>query len=214
MRKHFLICFITVCLLFPVLSQGKVKPTKGLFPRQDYISQVSKAFFKKVSLTQPLISKVAFFIRTETYLSAYIELAVFVSKNEYFTNLFPSIEKDFPTLINELRNTKKEIEPTNYTDFQTRIQATDAGLFKVSLYVLANDYQGNYLSGEDAFRLWNIILSLIEKAYKDKKGDRIENAEILNISSHLIFFKDYKKWEKQSAKLIKKNTKELQKKEK
>jgi hypothetical protein len=51
--------------------------------------------------------------------------------------------------------------------------------------------------------LWNILWRITEHVFK--KGEKTaEHAAILNLSSHFVFFKKHKKWQKKAARILKK----------
>jgi hypothetical protein len=46
-------------------------------------------------------------------------------------------------------------------------------------------------------------VDITDEAYKEG-GKSAENAAILKVSSHFVFFKNYKKWENKAGKIVKK----------
>jgi hypothetical protein len=206
MKRTMQIIILSVIVsvsVFHVLHALPAVKSAGLFPRKDYVDKHSKVFFKKVNLTQPLIAKVEFFVRTETYLSAYIDLAVFIVKNDYFSALVPVIEKEFPSFIEQFASYKKELQVENYTEYMKKQGMSKFGFYLSAIYTLSVDYNNNMLSGDDAFRLWNILSDIIDTTYKED-GKTLEDAAVLKVASHFIFFKNYNKWEKKAAKILKK----------
>lgn len=190
-----------VCLLFSGIFSAERKET--LFPEQDYVTHYSKSFFKKVNLSQPLISNAEFFVRTETYLSAYIYLAIFVVKNDYYGKLIPQIEANHESLIKQLGELKKEIRIENYPSYIVKLNTGKLSFFLSLIALMVRDYNNNALSGEDAFRVWNILFDMITQVYKGKTKDP-EDAALLEAATHFIFFKDYVKWDKKASKIMKK----------
>ncbi|MGE5343949.1 MAG: hypothetical protein ACM3SY_20955 [Candidatus Omnitrophota bacterium] len=216
MRKAWVFVMFVFVFGFIFVAAGSIgcplwaeRPTKGLFPRKDYVAECSKSFFKKVNANLPLISKVEFFIRTETYYSAYLELALFVSKNEYMNQWIPEVEKEFPSLVEAFAIQKKEFQIENYKDFQTKLGVDDLTYYVLTLHALSEDFRNNLLSGDEAFRLWHMVLAMTERAYK-AGGLSEENGAILKVSSHLVFFKDYQKWGKRANRVSTKSTKSTQ----
>ncbi|MCP4147727.1 MAG: hypothetical protein GY757_08245 [bacterium] len=175
----------------------------ALFPDRDYMTKHSIAFFKKINLTFPLISRVEFFVKSGTYNSAYIYLAQTISKDNFFKNKFTQLETSNKTLIDAFTLHKKKFTFANLSKTLEQLTCSKKNFLLVLLYTLANDFKTNQLSGNCAFQMWNAILLITENAYKEKKKS-LENANALNLAAHLVFFKKAKKWQKKAKKIIKK----------
>jgi len=222
-----------------------------LFPRREYVRITSEAFFKHVNMSHPLIAKVDFFARSNAYLSAYLELALFLEKHPHINKILPAfaaLNKDISAYIERFTELKQDISETNYRGYVLRLKNLNGNLngalngdrpikingdginggingdrplkngaelkgdelkgdelkfYLTVLYTLVDDYRGNRLSGDFSFRMWNILLSLIETAYSAKEKT-VENAAILTAASQFIFFKNHKKWKKRALKILKK----------
>lgn len=197
-----------VTVLVIVLSQmvlGAPRKKEILFPKREYVNRVSKVFFKKVNIEQPLISKSIFFARSQAYRSAYIHLTHFIIKNNYYMGLLPRIKQAVEKHTESFDELKDTISIEHCLTFHEKMKITRLTFYFLVLHTLVDDYNNNRLSGTRAFRSWNILLNLTLDAYKKRKT--LEDAAILEISSHFIFFKKYKKWQKRSKKIIKKHKK-------
>ncbi len=198
-----IIVLFALLICQPGLAAKKEKEV--LFPRREFIKKYSRRFFKKVNLTQPLVAKVDFFARSNAYLSAYLAFAPFLDKHPYLKKILPHFEAVNKIEIEQFDHYKKEIGILNFMNYQEKLKAGKLTFYLSVLYTLVNDYHGNELSGDMAFRMWNILLNLTESAYKDKHKTA-ENAALLTVSSYFIFFKKHKKWLKRAKKILKKLT--------
>jgi hypothetical protein len=204
MKKKVILCWsVLVALMFQIYLQAAPRKQKEvLFPDREHVRAISKVFFKKVNLTLPAIEKVEFFTRTETYYSAYIHLTVFILKSRYYKGLLPRFAKNNVALIEKFNKFKHDLRVDNYDVFQEQLRVSNLTFYLLCLHALAKDYTTNKLSGNNAFKLWNLILYFTEKAQKVRKKNA-GVAALLTVSSNMIFFKKYKKWEKMAAKILK-----------
>lgn len=206
MRKVFVFLMMLAVMLThaaPTGASAAKKKKQILFPKREYVKRHSRLFFKEVSLTLPVISKVDFFARSEAYPSAYLQLSVYLSKHSYSKTLLPQFAKDHAPLIEAFGSLKKEMKPEQFTEMQEKLKIGKVTFYLLVLHTLVNDHTLNRLSGGDAFKLWNVVLYMTQQSYKGKKKT-VEDAAILTASARLIFFKKYKKWLKRAAKILKK----------
>ncbi|MCP5047518.1 MAG: hypothetical protein GY940_10125 [bacterium] len=202
MIKKQVIITLIVLLVFHAVVIGK-KKKEILFPRREYIKKQSRLFFKQMNMNHPLVEKVDFFARSKAYLSAYLAFSPFLVKHPFLKKILPWFEGEHKPLIEKFSQYKRDISIGNYPGYLELLKITKLQLYLLSLHMLVNDYQTNMLSGDSAFKLWNIMLKLSKSTYKDK-NKTVENAALLKLSSHFIFFKKYKKWQKKAAKILKK----------
>jgi hypothetical protein len=175
------------------------KKSEVLFPEREYVKKHSLVFFKKVNIEHPAIPRVAFFTRSDAYLSAYLYLTTYITKNAFFKEMLPSFQQENLQYIEAFNRNKQKLKIENYLDIQKELKMNNLKFYLSILYTLFTDHQKNKLSGNDAFKLWNILLAITESAYKGKPKTG-ENAEVLKISAHFVFFKKYKKWQKKGVK--------------
>jgi len=197
---------IALCLfLVGIHAYGAAKKKKTvLFPEREYINKHSVLFFKKVNLSFPPISRVDFYVKSGTYRSAYINLTETVTKNQYLKEILPRFGEDNRSLIETFdEKYKKNLEIETYPQVLQQLKITHVKFHLLLVYTIINDYNTSSLSGKNAFKLWNILLKTTEKAYKEK-GKTADRAAILSLSSHFVFFKKAKKWEKKARKIMKK----------
>lgn len=206
MRKPIVFLIMVAIMLIATVHTGASAARKKkqiLFPQREYVKRQSRLFFKEVSLTQPIISKVDFFARSEAYPSAYLQLSVYLSKHRYSRTLLPRFAKDRGPLIGAFANLKKEMKLEQFAETQEKLKIGKVTFYLLILHTLVNDHNLNRLSGEDAFKLWNVVLHMTKQSYKGK-NKTVEDAAILTASARLIFFKKYKKWLKKAGKILKK----------
>lgn len=185
-------------------AEAATKKKMVLFPEREYIKKHSGPFFKKVNLTFPPISRVAFYVKSGTYRSAYINLTEAVTKNEYLKEILPRFGEDNRSLIETFNEKyKKDLRIETYPQVFEQLKIGNVKFHLLLIHTLINDYNTSSLSGKNAFKLWNILLKTTDKAYKEK-GKNAEKAAILGLSSHFVFFKKAKKWEKKARKIMKK----------
>ena len=87
---------LIIMILMGVVSQIYTYPRKKkeiLFPGREYVKKHSEVFFKKVDTKHPVIAKVDFFTRSGAYLSAYLNLTIYVIKNNYLKEMLPLFGK-------------------------------------------------------------------------------------------------------------------------
>ena len=197
---------LVIMILLAAASQTYTCPREekeALFPGREYVKKQSEVFFKKVDTKHPSITKVDFFTRSEAYLSAYLNLTIYVTKNSYLKEILPLFEKENRLYIEKFNKYKEKVKLENYFYTGKELKVTSLKFYLLVLYTLFNDYQNNELSGNNAFNLWNILLAITESTYKNR-NKTAENAAILEISSHFVFFKKHKKWQKKARKMLKK----------
>ena len=186
-----------------LLLEAGMKDDEVLFPRREYVKRQSELFFKQVSLNQPLVEKVAFFANSNAYLSAYMAFSPYLEKQAFFKKLFSEFEMKKKERIKQFKESQKSLTIENYPQFLKKMGCGKTTLALTILYSLVVEYRGNSLSGDTAFRLWNVFLKLTEAAFEEKEK-LLDNAALLTMASHLVFFKKVKKWQKQSQKILKK----------
>jgi hypothetical protein len=197
-----LIIIILISLLVQLYGLSR-KKSEVLFPGREYVKKQSEVFFKKVDTKHPSITKVDFFTRSEAYLSAYLNLTIYVIKNNYLKEKLLLFEKENLPYIEKFNQYKQKLKIENYLGVRDELKVTHLKFYLLVLYTLFNDYQNNKLSGNNAFILWNILLAITESTYKSR-NKTAENAAILEISSHFVFFKKHKKWQKKAKKMLRK----------
>jgi hypothetical protein len=202
MRKYTIIFILVLMLLGQMVTEAK-KKQEILFPKREYVKKQSLLFFKQVNLNHPFISKVEFFARSNAYLSAYIAFSPFVAKSIYFKKILPPFVQKNKTLIDKFEQLKKKLTIETHTYDMKNFQAGKLTYYLLILHTLVQDNSENKLSGDMAFRLWNILLRLTKVTFKEKENS-IENAALLSVASHLNFFKKSKKWLKKAKKILKK----------
>lgn len=205
MKNQKVITIVLCLLLLGIYTAEAAKKKKMvLFPEREYIKKHSVPFFKKVNLTFPPISRVDFYVKSGTYRSAYINLTETVTKNEYLKTILPRFGENNRSLIDTFNEKyKKDLEIESYPQVLEALKISKVKFHLLLIHTLINDYNGSSLSGKNAFKLWNIFLKITEKTYK-KKGNTAEKGAVLGLSSHFVFFKKAKKWEKKARKIIKK----------
>jgi len=204
MRKAVIFLLVAVMAAQSgMLATAAAKKKEILFPQREYIKRHSRLFFKEVSLTLPIISKVDFFARSEAYSSAYLELSIYLSKHSYSKTLLPQFAESHGPLIEAFDTLKKEMTLEQYGETQVKLKTGKTAFYLLVLYTLVSDYNKSRLSGETAFKLWNVVLQMTLQSYRGKKKT-VEDAAILTASARLICFKNYKKWLKKAAKILKK----------
>lgn len=202
MRKA-VVLFIMLALAAPAGAWASGKKKEILFPKREYVKRHSRLFFKEVSLTLPIISKVDFFARSEAYPSAYLQLSNYLSKHSFAKTLLPRFAENRASLIESFDTIKKELKLEQFTEMREKLKTGKVTFYLLVLHTLVNDHALNRLSGETAFKLWNVVLHMTQQSYKGKKKT-VEDAAILTASARLIFFKKYKKWLKKAGKILKK----------
>ncbi len=218
------VCFLVLVVLLASglsLLEGK-KKKKGdiLFPEREYIRTLSAPFFEKVNLTFPTLTKVDFFVKSQTYRSAFMHLSGAAVKIDYFSKILPAFQAGHPELIPVFEREhlhKLKLEEYPYMMEQLKVDPLTFQL--LILNTLFSHYKGNRLSGPNAFKLWVVFLDLTEKAFADKskinkaegrKGIEkhlsrvVANAAMLRVASHFVFFKRVPRWRKKSRKILKK----------
>ncbi len=205
-RKIILVtALMLLSLSLASLAYGQKLKKMILFPDREYIKKHSDLFFKKVNLSFPPISRVEFFVRTATYPSAYIYLTRHITAMPVFKEITgPFTEKNRETMDRFAETTKKNIRLEGYQALTKELKVSKAQLYLLAMSVLFEEYPGNRLSGNRAFKMWNIMQLLTEDVYKNKKVPPRDRLVILALSSRLVFFKKALKWEKKSKKLLKK----------
>lgn len=204
--RWILICMVLLSMAVSLAGDWPGDKKKVLFPEREHMKKHSEIFFKEVNLTFPPISKVAFFVRTGTYNSAYINLTYFISKADFIKPIYPNFLEKNRELVETFNQTHKaKLTVRNYLEIQKKLNLEKAPVkfYLLLLTTLLEDYQGNRLSGKNAFKTWYILLKLTESAYKQKEKT-IERAAILKLSSRMVFFRRAEKWKKKSAKILKK----------
>ena len=202
LNARFLILLLVMTAVLPMAANPD-KRSEELFPEREYIKRQSEAFFKKVDTQHPVISRVEFFTSSEAYLTAYMNLTVYISKNNYLEEILPLFAEDNYALLETFSETLEKLKIGNYKVIQNELNMGSLKFYLAVLYALDNEYQRNRLSGGRAFTLWNILLAITENAYRQKENPA-QNGAILEVSSHLVFFKQHKKWRKKAKKLAKK----------
>jgi hypothetical protein len=209
MKKNhngWMIRILAISLCLPMTLSILAAPKKKkeiLFPQREYVKEQSRDFFKNVDLEHPSLAKVEFFTRSETYLSAYLNLTVFLVKNKPLQEILIAFEKNHHLAVDAFNKSLQKLEIENYPQIQKELQMPDLTFYHSLICALSRDYQNNRLSGNEAFRLWNILLQITENIFKKGKKTA-EHAAILEMSSHFSFFKKHKKWQKKAAKILKK----------
>jgi hypothetical protein len=203
-KRKWIVCAV-VLFIGLVTAHGQRFDKKGvLFPKREYIKKHSIKFFKNVNLTFPLISRVDFFVRSKAYRSAYINLSEVISKNRYLGEIMPRFEENNRELIDMFNEKyKKELRLEIYPLWLGEKKVSKIKFHLLLIYSIYNDYLNSKLSGDNAFKLWNFFLKMTEAAYKDKEKTA-ERAAILSLSSHFVFFKKAKKWQKKAGKILRK----------
>ena len=199
--KKRLVIIILILLQVQIYTYSR-KKSQVLFPEREYVKKHSQLFFKKVDTKHPVISKVDFFTRSRAYPSAYLYLTIYVTKNNYVKEMIPLFEKDNRLYIEKFNQHIQKLKIENYPGIREELKVNQLKFYLSVLYTLFSEYQNNKLSGNNAFKLWNILLAIIESAYKNR-NKTVENAAILEFSSHFIFFKKHKKWQKKAGKILK-----------
>jgi hypothetical protein len=202
MKKHIIISVLVLLMVGQIWAEAK-KKQEILFPKREYIKKQSILFFKQVNLGQPLISKVEFFARSNAYLSAYMAFSPIIAKSNYFKKILTPFAENNRDLIEKFAELKKKLAIESYAYDLKNLGCGKVTFFLLILHTLVEDNIANKLSGDMAFRLWNIILRLTQTTYKEKEKS-IQNAALLTLSSHLIFFKKSNKWLKKAKKILKK----------
>lgn len=205
MKKRKLIIFISVLLLGAISGVHAHNQKKTvLFPEREYIRKHSEVFFKKMNLKFPLISRVNFFVRSSAYRSAYINLSETITKNHFLKEILPRFRENNQSLIDTFNEKyKKDLAIESYGQQLQELNITKVKFHLLVVFTICNDYLNSKLSGTNAFKLWNILLKMTETAYKEK-GNTTERAAVLSLSSHFVFFKKAKKWQKKARKILKK----------
>lgn len=175
-----------------------------LFPKREYIKKHSEVFFKNINLNFPPIARVDFFVRSNAYRSAYINLSESISKNQYLGEIMPRFEENNRGLIDMFNEKYKEkFRVDVYPRWLEEEKVSKLKFQLLVIYSIYNDYHNSALSGDNAFRLWNIFLKMTEAVYKDKEKTA-EKAALLRFSSHFVFFKKAEKWKKKADKILRK----------
>lgn len=195
------LCLVVLGSVFPAAAQ---KDKMVLFPEREYVKKHSEIFFKKVNLGFPLLSRVEFFVKSETYPSAYINLSETISKIEYLQKILPRFGEQNYSLIESFNDQFKEtLTIETYPQTLKKLNISEVKFHLLLVHTIYDDYKKSRLSGDNAFKLWNILLKSTETAYKEK-GNPVEKAAILSLSSHFVFFNKAEKWKKKAQKLLKK----------
>lgn len=201
--QSIIVLLVVIGLTLPVLAGAQKKKKEILFPKREYVRRHSEIFFKAVSMNSPVVEKVVFFAKSEAYLSAYMAFSPYLIKHPWFRKLIPVFEAQNKELIQQFREHSKKINIENYGTYPGKLNADNLKIYLLVMHAIIRDYHENTLSGDAAFRYWNILFHLTQKAYKDKSKTPV-NAAILTASSHLVFFKKHKKWQKKAGKILKK----------
>lgn len=197
---------LVILLVLPCLAGSKKKKHEVLFPKREYVKRQSEIFFKAVSMNSPVIEKVVFFAKSEAYLSAYMAFSPYIHKHPWFNKLLIAFEAGNKELIEQFKEHSKHITIENYGTYPAKLTIDNWKLYLLVVQAIVRDYHQNILSGDAAFRYWNVLYHITENAFKDKSKTPV-NAAILTASSHLVFFKKHKKWQKKAKKILKKITK-------
>jgi len=202
--RKVLFIFIMIVVLSAGYTYSEIQK-KTLFPQREYVKKQSEKFFKKVDLKHPLIPKVNFFASSEAYPSAYLNLTVYLLKNNYLKDLLKVLADEGIIPYTKFNDIGMDLKIENHSDYQRKMGVNDLRFYLTVMFILHRDYQQNQLSGDRAFKLWNILSAIIEDSYKHGKKN-VENGAILEISSHLVFFKKHKKWQRKAKKILKKTS--------
>jgi hypothetical protein len=204
MKKYKSIAAVLGLVMLSFIPIGAQKDKMVLFPEREYVKRHSEIFFKKVNLGFPPLSRVEFFVKSETYPSAYINLSETISKNEYLQKILPRFAEQNYSLIEIFNNQfKGNLTIETYPQTLKKLNISEVKFHLLIVHTIYNDYHKSRLSGDNAFKLWNILLKSTETAYK-AKGNPVEKAAILSLSSHFVFFNKTEKWKKKARKLLKK----------
>ena len=174
-----------------------------LFPERQKIKKDSIYFFKNVDLKNPNLSRVKFFVESESYFSAYIYLTKYVKDCDYFTQLLNQILDDLKDYEID-KGFLDDFKIENTIDLLDKKQVNNLIIVSKLLGELIHRYNDNSLSGKDAYELWNIIFKVYEYSYKHRKNNLYNNACIKLVSSLNIFKKSYK-YKRKAYKYYKKN---------
>lgn len=195
------LCLVVLSTVFPAAAQ---KDKMVLFPEREYVKKHSELFFKKVNLGFPPLSRVEFFVKSETYPSAYINLSETITKNRYLEKILPWFGEQNYSLIETFNEKFKEtLTIETYPQTLKQLNISNVKFLLLLVHTIYDDYHKSRLSGDNAFKLWNILLNSTETAYKEKDNP-VERAAVLRLSSHFVFFKKAEKWKKKAQKLLKK----------
>jgi hypothetical protein len=204
MKKYKSIAAVLGLIMLGAAPIGAQKGKMVLFPEREYVRKHSEIFFKKVNLGFPPLSRVEFFVKSETYPSAYINLSEAITKNEYLQKILPRFGEQNYSLIESFNGQFKEaLTIETYPQTLKKLNISEVKFHLLLVHTIYNDYHKSRLSGDNAFKLWNILLKLTETVYKEK-GNPVERAAILSLSSHFAFFNKAEKWKKKARKLLKK----------
>ncbi|MCP4213593.1 MAG: hypothetical protein GY765_03005 [bacterium] len=175
-----------------------------LFPEREHMKQYSAIFFKNVNLATHDMTKIEFFVRSQAYPSAYIYLSRNLSKDIYFKALLETFQSKNPALLKTFNETYKEkARIDDFRDLRSKLKTNKPAFYLLMIYTIREEYVQNKLSGQKAFRYWNVLFSLTERTYKEK-AKSLENAALLKLASHFTFFKKHQKWLKKSRRIRKK----------
>ena len=195
--KKVLAVFVFFLFAFNVYAQV-------LFRDKEEIEKQSKIFFKKIDLRLPGLLKADFYVKSGKYLPAYLCLNEFITKFAFLKDILPRFKEKNSHLVKEFNKHKIALKIKNYGDIRRQLKANRLKFFLLVLSSMYDDYANNILFGKDAYRQWNILLSIAEEVYK-AKNKPAECTAILYVFSRFEFFKKCPKWQKK----VEKNLKEI-----
>ena len=194
--KKILAVFLFLLFVFNLYSQV-------LFRDKEEIEKQSKIFFNKVDLRLPDLIKAAFYVKSGRYLPAYLCLNEFITKFAFLKDILSRFKKKNSHLVKEFCKHKITLKIENYRDIRRQLKTNKLKFFLLILSSMCDDYENKILFGKDAYRQWNILLSITEEVYKAKKNP-VECTAILVIFSRFEFFKKCPRWWKKVEKDLKK----------
>lgn len=177
--------------------------TQILFRDKEEIEKHSKIFFNKVDLRLPDLIKANFYFKSGKYLPAYLCLNEFITKLAFLNDILPRFKEKNSLLIGEFNKHKVALRIESYRDVQQQLKTNKLKFFLLILSSMHDDYANKILFGKDAYRQWNILLSIAEEVYKAKNSP-VESTAVLYIFSRFEFFKRCPKWQKKVEKNLKK----------